>query len=139
MSDNDIRDIALAHMTIEQQGQRIADLEKQLADIRFLIQHPRGWVIRTKKENQSLKQQLSDLTVQLSASKAELAKWKLEWKTGKPQKDGWYWITTGHQSGPQLASYIPEDEAFQLVRKRYWLQRKDVKWAGPIQPPEEEV
>jgi hypothetical protein len=72
MSDNDIRDIALAHMTIEQLGHKIVELERQLADIRFLIQDPRGWVIRTKKENQSLKQQLSNLTAKLSASKVEL-------------------------------------------------------------------
>jgi ribosomal protein L29 len=129
MSDNDIRDIALAHMTIEQLGHKIVELERQLADIRFLIQDPRGWVIRTKKENQSLKQQLSNLTAKLSAS-------QLEWKTGKPPDGKWCWMRHGASDNGIPYIMLVTSTSDEVTGN---CSMDEMRWAGPIQPPEEKV
>jgi hypothetical protein len=69
--------------------------------------------------------------IEISRLKFELEKCKLRWQTGKPPKDGWYWVRyldTAHV-------YIkPEHYTSEL---RGWWDL-DVKWSGPIPEPEAE-
>ena len=63
---------------------------------------------------------------------------ELKWKTGKPPKDGWYWVTNGWNDQKWIYEYSVEENLFLEAGGEY---RYEIgyfeKWAGPIPEPEE--
>lgn len=71
------------------------------------------------------------MSKKITKLREELSALRLTWQTGKPPKDGWYWIVQMKELDPVLA-YWKKD--------RFFIDGyadPHVKWAGPIPEPGE--
>lgn len=73
----------------------------------------------------------------LLEKEAQLAATKLRWQTGKPPKDGWYWVLFANKQW--IGWYLESDMFFCGIEDQknscHW---GECHWAGPLEPPEEE-
>ena len=62
---------------------------------------------------------------------------KLKWQTGKPPKDGWYWVKQTFEMYPG-SKEIDVQVFIQQYHSTFCdLDRSSIKWAGPIPEPEQ--
>jgi hypothetical protein len=112
------------HQTLQQQlTSALRDVDYlKTADISALTvvnERVRGYVEKVEKELEAL---------------------RLEWKTGKPPCDGWYWImelpeNESFGDHPRIAFFRHDDGFFySSAQANYYVA---LKWAGPIPRPKE--
>jgi hypothetical protein len=70
---------------------------------------------------------ISELKFRVAKLEQELAKWKLEWHTGKPPCDGWYWVRKHAAPDGWRTYWIYADN---------WNDNAMNEWTGPIPEPE---